>query len=204
MGETPQRRRMDEPKDADVIARVLGGATQEFAILVGRYQHALYRHAVAMVLDHDAAEDMVQDAFIRGYTRLRECREPEHFRAWIFQTLRNRCLDYLKEPRRRQVPIDDVQPLYDTADDPGAVAERRQTASRIAATLATLSPEQRETFVMHYVDGMSYDDMSALLGVSVSALKMRALRARDALSAALRDDVTRGARSSSLYQGAVK
>jgi RNA polymerase sigma-70 factor (ECF subfamily) len=110
----------------------------------------------------------------------------------------------LKEPRRRQVPIDDVQPLYDTADDPGAVAERRQTASRIAATLATLSPEQRETFVMHYVDGMSYDDMSALLGVSVSALKMRALRARDALSAALRDDVTRGARSSSLYQGAVK
>jgi RNA polymerase sigma-70 factor (ECF subfamily) len=186
--------------DADVIARVLDGAIQEFATLVTRYQSALYRHAVTMVLDHDAAEDMVQDAFIRAYTRLRECRDPEHFRAWLFQTLRNRCLDYLKEPRRRHVSIDEAEPLSDAAPDPAAVAERKQIASQIHVVLAALSPEQRETFVMHYVDGMPYDVISELLGVSVSALKMRALRAREALSAALREVVTRETVSSSLYQ----
>lgn len=200
MTETPHRRRADDPVDADVIARVLDGAIQEFAVLVGRYQRALYRHAVTMVLDHDAAEDMVQDAFIRAYTRLRECRDPGHFRSWLFQTLRNRCLDYLKEPRRRQVPIEDVEPLSDAAHDPDAVTERKQIASRITAILATLPPEQRETFVMHYVDGMPYDAISELLGVSVSALKMRALRARETLSAALRGGVTGDAISSSLYQ----
>lgn len=194
----PLQRRTDQPPDAQIVERVRAGATQEFAILVARYQRTLYRHAVTMVLDHGVAEDMVQDAFVRAYSRLRECRDPERFRAWLFQTLRNRCLDYLKSRRQRDVPIDDAEPLVDPTEAPDALAERGETASRIASALATLSPEQRETFVMHYVDGMPYEAMSELFDVSVSALKMRALRAREALSAALREQVTEEAASSSL------
>src|SRR5437867_7819907 len=74
---------MDE--DARVIERVLAGEIQQFAELVSRHQAALYRHAVAMVLDHDAAADMVQDAFVRAYTNLRQCRDRDRFRAWLFQ-----------------------------------------------------------------------------------------------------------------------
>jgi RNA polymerase sigma-70 factor (ECF subfamily) len=194
----PVRRQTEEPTDAQVVARVRAGATHEFAILVGRYQRLLYRHAVTMVLDHGMAEDMVQDAFVRAYSRLGDCRDPERFRAWIFQTLRNRCLDHLKAPRRRDVPLDDAPLVMDPGDAPDALAERGETASRIAAALARLSPEQRETFIMHYVDGMPYERMSELFDVSVSALKMRALRAREALSAALREHVTEDAASSSL------
>jgi RNA polymerase sigma-70 factor (ECF subfamily) len=151
-----------------------------------------------MVLDHGVAEDMVQDAFVRAYARLRDCRDPARFRSWLFQTLRNRCLDHLKAARRRELPIAEAELLVDSADAPDALAERGETASRIAAALATLSPEQRETFVMHYVDGMPYETMSELFDVSVSALKMRALRAREALSTALRECVTERAGSSSL------
>ena len=83
--------REDGRIDADIVARVLAGDTEQYASIVERYQRALYRHAVAMVLDHDAAADMVQDAFVRAYTNLKECRDPRRFRAWLFQTLRNRC-----------------------------------------------------------------------------------------------------------------
>ena len=198
----PDRRRADADDDADVIARVLNGEKQQFEHLVRRYQQVLYRHAVSMVLDHDAAADMVQDAFVRAYLNLRQCRDHSRFRAWLFQTLRNRCLDYLKDASRRNVRLDDVaEPLIDDADGPGAVAARNETRTRIRRALAQLSPALREAFVMHYVDGMPYETMAELLDASVSALKMRTLRAREALKLVLRQaDVTGEATASSLYQ----
>jgi len=191
----------DEPTDMEAVTRVLDGAAQEFAVLVHRYQRALYRHALAMVLDHDAAEDMVQDAFVRAYTNLHECRDRSRFRAWLFQTLRHRCLDYLKESRRHDIPLEDAGPIVDTREDPVRVAERSQLWRDVDRVLVQLPVEQREAFVMHYVDGMPYDAMAELLDTSVSALKMRALRARAALTSMLRRRiVTRTPSASSPYQ----
>ena len=198
----PDRRRSDAPEDPEVIARVLAGEKQQFEHLVRRYQSALYRHAVALVLDHDAAADMVQDAFVRAYVNLRQCRDHSRFRAWLFQTLRHRCLDYLKDASRRNVRLEDAaEPLLDEADGPGALAARQEVRTRVRRALAQLPPALRETFVLHYVDGMPYDRMAELMDVSVSALKMRALRAREALTAAMNAaDVTGDPSGSSLYQ----
>ena len=196
------RRRSDAPSDVDVIARVLDGEKQQFEHLVSRYQHVVYRHAVSIVLDHDVAADMVQDAFVRAYLNLRECRHPARFRAWLFQTVRNRCFDYLKEASRRNVRLEDVEAsLPDEADGPAALAERSEVRTGIKRALAKLPPILREAFVMHYVDGMPYETMAPLLDASVSALKMRARRARQALIAALREgNVTGEPPGSSLYR----
>jgi RNA polymerase sigma-70 factor (ECF subfamily) len=195
------RRPSDGPADEEVIALVLAGDTQAFGRLVSRYQRQLYRHAVAIVLDHDVASDMVQDAFVRAYTSLRDCRDRARFRGWIFQALRNRCFDYLKEARRRDVPLDAAAAVADPAAGPAAMAEQRRLRSDIERALAQLPAEQREAFVMHYVDGMPYEAMAELLGTSLSAVKMRALRARERLSALLRPgDVTGGRHASSVLQ----
>jgi RNA polymerase sigma-70 factor (ECF subfamily) len=177
----------DALADAAVIERVLRGETEEFAHLVSRYQRLLYRHAVSIVLDHDVAADLVQDAFVRAYVNLGRCRDRTRFGGWLFQTLRNRCLDYLKEARRRDVRLDDAGPIVDSADGPGAVVERARLRIEIEQALARLPIAQREAFVMHYVEGVPYETMAELLDASVSALKMRVLRAREALSAALQD-----------------
>jgi len=201
MDATLDRRRSDGPPDEEVIGRVLDGEKQQYEHLVSRYQQALYRHAVSIVLDHDVAADMVQDAFVRAYLNLRECRDRARFRAWLFRTLRNRCLDYLKEAGRRNVRLDDVEEPLDEAEGPGAVAERNELRTGIRRALAQLPPALREAFVMHYVDGVPYETMAELLDASVSALKMRALRAREALTSALRQtNVTGGSPVSSLYQ----
>jgi RNA polymerase sigma-70 factor (ECF subfamily) len=192
MDAAPDRGQPDAPDDAAVIARVLRGDKQAFAHLVSRYQHLLYRHAVALVLDHEAAADMVQDAFVRAYVNLRECRDHSRFRAWLFRTLRNRCLDHLKEAGRRNVRLDDVvEPQINETDAPDAVVQRNELRAGIARALAQLPPTLREAFVMHYVDDMPYETMAELLDASVSALKMRTLRAREALKSALSQaDVT--------------
>ena len=197
----PDRRLLEGPPDEDVIVAVLDGDTQAFAQLVRRYQRQLYRHAVSMVLAHDVAADMVQDAFVRAYANLRECRDRSRFRAWLFQTLRHRCLDHLKEAQRRNVPLDAAASLADGAEGPAARAERLALRGDIVHALAQLPPDQREAFVMHYVDGMPYDAMADLLGTSTSAVKMRALRARERLSTLLRGrHVTGRASASSVLQ----
>lgn len=196
------RRPSDAEDDARVIACVLDGDKQQFEHLVEKYQQILYRYAVAIVFDHDAAADMVQDAFVRAYVNLRGCRDRSRFRAWLFRTLRNRCLDHLKDVSRRNVRLEDVpEPPVDAAAGPAAVAERNEQRAEIRRALAQLPPVLREAFVMHYVEGLPYEAMAELLDVSVSALKMRALRAREALSLALRrTDVTGEASLSSMYQ----
>jgi RNA polymerase sigma-70 factor (ECF subfamily) len=192
----PDRSDPDASDDAAVIARVLKGDKQAFEHVVSRYQQLLYRHAVAMVLDHDAAADMVQDAFVRAYVNLRECRDHSRFRAWLFRTLRNRCLDYLKEAGRRNVRLDDVvEPRIDEANVPAALVERNELRAGITRALAQLPPTLREAFVMHYVDDIPYETMAELLDASVSALKMRTLRAREALKSALRQADVTGERS---------
>jgi RNA polymerase sigma-70 factor (ECF subfamily) len=176
---------MQSLDDAAVIARVLDGQTDQFGQLVGRYQVALYRYAVSMVGDHDVAADMVQDAFIRAYTNLRACRDRANFRIWLFRTLRNRCFDYLKDPRRRNVPLDDAGPVVDLAEGPADRVERARLRADLRRALDSLPEAQREAFLMHYVEGLPYETMADTLEASVSALKMRVMRAREALVAAL-------------------
>lgn len=188
--DTPSRGH-EPPDDPSVIALVLDGNIDQFAVIVERYQAGLYRHALSLVLDHDTAADMVQEAFVRAYTHLASCRDRARFRGWLFQTLRNRCLDHLKEAQRRNVPLDRAEHVVDRGEGPDAMAERVRLGGAIGAALAALPAAQREAFVMHYVEGFAYDEMGDLLGVSVSALKMRVLRAREALASALsQTDVT--------------
>lgn len=203
MPRRPHNRRSTgaSPDDAAVVERVLAGETQEFAQLVSRYQAALYRYAVSMVLDHGIAADMVQDAFVRAYSNLGACRDRTQFRPWLFRTLRNRCFDYLKDPRRRTVALDDAGPFVDNAEGPAARVERVRLRAEIQEALEQLPPIQREAFLLHYVDEVPYETMAELLDASVSALKMRVLRAREALAAALKArEVTPGAASSSIFQ----
>jgi RNA polymerase sigma factor (sigma-70 family) len=99
------------------------------------------------------------------------------------------------------VRLDDVADPLDEADGPAEAAERNEMRSGIVRALGQLPPALREAFVMHYVDGVPYETMAELLDASVSALKMRALRAREALSSALRDvNVTGESSVSSIYQ----
>jgi RNA polymerase sigma-70 factor (ECF subfamily) len=185
----------DRPDDVAAIDAVLAGDTQRFAELVGRYQGALYRYAVALVLDHDAAADMVQDAFVRAYTHLRDCRDRTKFRAWLYQTLRHRCLDYLKEASRRNVSIEEAGPIVDPAAGPAAVVERQRMREDLHQALAALPAQQREAFILRYVEDVAYQEMAELLDASVSALKMRVLRAREALAGAVGRDVTESPRA---------
>lgn len=176
---------MDTRSDAELIRRILDGDPDPYAVLVQRYQERLFRHALGMVQDRDAAADLVQDALIRAYRHLSTCQTPERFDAWVFQILRNGCRDYLKAPRRRTVAVEDVDLAAPRSSGPDYAAEQADTGRAIARALAALPEAQREAFLLKHVEDLSYEEMAERLGAGVGALKMRVMRAREALQAAL-------------------
>lgn len=176
---------VEQSSDAELIARILDGEQEHYAILVGRYQGMLYRHALGMVLQEDAAADLVQDSFIKAYTSLAHCQDPARFKAWIFRILSNRCKDYLKNRRRQTVPLEEDTALTPSSDDPEFDFEQQELQAAVNRALETLPDAQREAFLLKHVEGRSYEEMAVMLEVSVSALKMRVFRAREALQALL-------------------
>ena len=173
----------DDAGDAPFVERVLAGDRDAFAVLVRRHQDELYRYARNLRIDHDAASDLVQDAFVTAYTRLAQCTDPARFRFWLFRILRNRCLDFLRDIRRRSVGLDDVTLVArGTPGDDAAGSELKATLDR---ALQELSSDLREAFLMKHHEGRSYQEMAELAEASVPAMKMRVHRARETLRDAL-------------------
>jgi RNA polymerase sigma-70 factor (ECF subfamily) len=175
------------PSDAEVVARVRGGDEDAYRVLVRRYQDVLYRHALRMTSNPDAATDVVQASFIKAYRHIHRC-DPARFGGWIFRIVSNRTKDYLRSRSRKDVSLADV-PVQQGDDDPVEDLHRKELRVVIERSLAQLADEQREAFVMKHVEGRSYEEMSELLGASVPALKMRVHRAREALRSLMQEVV---------------
>ncbi|HET7790191.1 MAG TPA: RNA polymerase sigma factor [Gemmatimonadales bacterium] len=176
------------PSDAEVVARVLGGDVEAFGIIIRRYEPGLSRFAARMLGDRDAAADAVAEGLVRAYRHLAGCREPERLRTWLYRIVANRCKSHLARRSLADVALDDAPPIADGADTE-ARYERTEQLALLEGALARLPDEKREAFVLKHVEGLSYEEMSAVTGERIPTLKMRVHRAREALLAALKERV---------------
>lgn len=177
--------RTAEPSDGVVVRAVLTGDVEQYAVLVRRYRDRYARYASRMLGSADAAEDAVQDALIRAYEQLGQCRDPDNFAGWFFLILRNRCF----AERRRHRRVDGLELADELAapDTTPAAVERDEQVRSLEQALLQLTPEQREVFVLKHVEELSYDEISTRVGTGVAALKMRMHRAYDRLRELLKE-----------------
>jgi RNA polymerase sigma-70 factor (ECF subfamily) len=168
--------RPDAPSDADCVRAVLGGDAEAFGTLVERYQHDYVRFAVRMLGSREDADEALQAAFVRAYRALPQCREPARFGAWLYRIVVNESRSRAtRRARRERWFVRDEAALEQAASaDAGSGVEMREEIQR---ALGRLPAEQREAFVLKYVEELSYEEMAEITGVRVSALKMRTNRA---------------------------
>jgi RNA polymerase sigma-70 factor (ECF subfamily) len=161
--------------DAELVQRVRLGDLDAYGLLMTRYRLRFGRYAFHLLGNESDAEEALQDAFTRAYRSLARCREPERFAAWLFRILVNCCRTTGSRRGRenaRRAPIE-------AAETVGVAhpAERAMYREEIGRALAGLPAEQREAFLLKYVEELSYEEMVGLTGVGESALKMRVMRA---------------------------
>jgi RNA polymerase sigma-70 factor (ECF subfamily) len=138
-----------------------------------------------MLGNREDAEDALQEAFIRGYRFLSSC-DPQRFDAWLFRILANRCRTYGGRRQRRERTIVGNNPDVMEASEEHP-AERLAWQEEIRHALQALDANQREAFLLKYVEERSYQEISEMTGVSMSALKMRVKRACDRLRERLQE-----------------
>ena len=176
-----------ERTDAQVVRDVLDGDRDAYRLLVRRYGDVLHGHALRMSGSHDDAADLVQRALVQGYRKLARCRDPERVGAWLFRILANLCKDHVRSTRRSNVPLGMLADALPGNEDPAADTAGAEARVRIWSALDRLTPEQKEAFVLKHVEGRSYEEIAAVMDLSVASLKMRVHRAREALRSLLEE-----------------
>jgi RNA polymerase sigma-70 factor, ECF subfamily len=178
---------------ADVLAlRARDGDAAAFTALVSHLHPKAMRFAAQMTgANRDDVDDILQDAWIRTYRALPRYDSTRSFESWFFTILANCCRSLRTRLRRiqlRAAPLDEQ--LRDELADAALATTTRSDVDRVHRALATLPVAQREAFLLHHMEGFSYDEIAEMTGSGVSACKMRAKRAMDAIRDRLREEST--------------
>jgi RNA polymerase sigma factor (sigma-70 family) len=177
--------------DEDLMAAYAEGDAGAFRALFERNAPLLTRVVRAQVGSAEECRDLVQQTFLQLHRARRDYRRGEPLRPWLLTIAYNLCRDrWRSRGHRREIPIDQAPPPVEptTASD---LLEERQRAARLRVALADLPADQRRVVEMHWFAGLPLPEVAAALGVSLSAVKVRAHRAYERLrnNLALRKDL---------------
>lgn len=157
-----------------LVQAALGGDVDSFTALCSRYYSAITAIGHAILGDRHLAEDAAQEAFARACWNLRRLKDPSRFAAWLARICRNQAKDMARRRRR-----------LGSLQDPAAVPERPQTAADVDTVrdaIAALPARAREVIYLRYYDELSYEQISAVLGVSGQAVNGRLRRAKQTIA----------------------
>jgi RNA polymerase sigma-70 factor (ECF subfamily) len=172
---------MDSEDDGALVRRCLEGEPAAFERLVGLYHKPLFNLAYRLLGSREDAQDSTQNAFVKAYEHLASFRQEQRFFSWIYQILRNECLNALRS-RRPNAPLPENLLSQERPADP---IEQREARAAVQKALLALSLEQREVVLLRHFTELSYDEIAASLGVPVKTVKSRLYSARQRLAVLL-------------------
>ncbi|NJC55921.1 RNA polymerase sigma factor [Brevibacterium marinum] len=167
-----------------LVVRTREGDIDAFESLVDRYETKLLRFCLRTLGDRQDAEDVVQDTLVQAWKSMKALAEPAAFGTWIYRLASNKCTDTLRRRTARPSDAQDPDDMAVHADGRVSVeksVEARTALEHFSAVLQTLSSEQRVTWVLHQMEGLSYAEVAETLGISEGSVRGRIRRARTAI-----------------------
>lgn len=189
-----------EVTDEALMVRFQSGDRSAFTVLVRRHQSPLYNFALRQLRSPSAAEEVVQDAFVRVVHNAVEFKHASRFSTWLYTITRNLCIDHVRKRALRNHPSLDESKREPGGDGPTlgertadgrANVERAAVAIEIRARLLSavdeLPDEQREVFLLREVSNVPFKEIAEIVGVPENTVKSRMRYALERLQAALSD-----------------
>lgn len=182
-----------QPDEEAIIRQCLDGKEDSYSVLVDRYKTMVYNVAFRMVGDIDAAKDIAQESFIAAYRGLGQFKFESKFSSWLYSIVLNKCRDHLRLIKET-VSTDDIAGVRpDPGPSPEQVAVARQSKDLLQRALDVLPADYREVLVLKHIEELDYQEIAAITGAGVPALKVRAHRGREMLKRILEQSgVTHG------------
>jgi len=184
--------------DAIAVERTLAGDREAYRVLVERHSRNVYRLAYRMTGNGHDAEEVVQEAFLRAYQKLRQFAGQANFGTWVYRIAANYAIDRIRqrgsEDSRREtqtrvgddgLQVDPVAVAPDPAPSPERLAQSAELGAKMQQALATLTPAERTAIVMRHWEGCAIEEIAAVLKSSNNATKNTVFRAVAKLRKAL-------------------
>ena len=173
---------MTAPTDRDLIVHARRGAAggEAFGELVTRYQTSVFNVCYRMLHERGAAEDLVQETFMRAYDRLNTFDLEREFGPWIRRVAANLCLNHL-ESQKVTTQFDEERDA-DASQRPERQVEVKERSAQVRNALVSLPPQYRVVVELRHYQQMSYDEIAAELNIPLSDVKSHLFRARKILA----------------------
>lgn len=144
----------------------------EFEQIVKQYNEKLYWYIRRMVNNHEDANDILQNTFIKAWTKSEQFRNESKISTWLYKIATNECFDFLRKEKHTTngMSLEDAKILAGSLQA-DSFFDGDEVQAKFQAAISTLPPVQKNIFTMKYFDEMKYSDMSKILGTSEGALK---------------------------------
>ncbi len=161
-------------EDQEILSKFQDEKTRNeaFNLLLKKYQQKIYWHVRRMVVNHDDADDLVQEIFVKIWKNLLGFRNDAQLYTWMYRIATNECITFLNRKKlKNNIPFDDVSYELSESLTESAYFDGDKAQRKLQKAILTLPDKQRLVFNMKYYDEMKYEEMSDVLGTSVGALK---------------------------------
>ena len=186
-----------KPDDHQLVRNAQGGDLAAYDELVRRYQERIYATLYHMTSNHEDANDLAQEAFIKAFQALRSFKGGSSFYTWVYRIAVNKTINFLKQRKNRvQMSLDDMD--FNAEHDPDLVAliseknPRRdlnlaELQEKLNAAMQKLSEQHRMVVTLHDIQGFSHEEIGGIMGCNVGTVRSRLFYARQQLQAYLSD-----------------
>jgi RNA polymerase sigma-70 factor (ECF subfamily) len=185
------------PEEMELVRRARKGDLSAYDELVRRYQERIYATVYHMTANHEDANDLAQEAFIKAFQALKSFKGGSSFYTWIYRIAVNKTINFLKQRRNKsQMSLDDLD--FNAEHDPDLVAlisdktPRREVGlaelqEKLNAAMQRLSEPHRLVVTLHDVQGLSHEEIGKIMECNIGTVRSRLFYARQQLQAYLSD-----------------
>jgi len=186
-----------DPDDLALVQRALKSDLNAYDLLIRRYQERIYATVYHMTSNHEDANDLVQDTFIKAYRALKSFKGDSSFYTWVYRIAVNKTINFLKQRKNRvQMSLDDLD--FNAEHDPDLVSLISENTPRRDINLAELheklnvamqklSDQHRMVVTLHDIQGLSHEEIAKIMDCNVGTVRSRLFYARQQLQGFLSD-----------------